>query len=51
MSSRLVNVRLDEQRIRKTRKLRAGGIALSELVREAIDPTDQQFQWPFGNDE
>jgi hypothetical protein len=37
MTSRLVNVRLDEQRIRKARKLRAGGIPLSSLVRDAID--------------
>lgn len=41
MSSRLVNVRLDEQRIRKARKLRAGGIPLSDLIREAID---QQYE-------
>jgi hypothetical protein len=41
MSSRLVNVRLDEQRIRKARKLRAGGIPLSNLVRDAID---QQYE-------
>jgi hypothetical protein len=37
MSSRLVNVRLDETRLRKARRLRAGGIALSDLIREAID--------------
>jgi hypothetical protein len=37
MSSRIVNVRLDEQHIRKARKLRAGGIPLSSLVRAAID--------------
>lgn len=41
MSSRLVNVRLDEQRLRKARKLRAGGIPLSDLIREAID---QQYE-------
>ena len=37
MSSRLVNVRLDEQHILKARKLRAGGIPLSNLLRTAID--------------
>jgi hypothetical protein len=37
MSSRLVNVRLDESRLKKARRLRAGGIALSDLIREAID--------------
>jgi hypothetical protein len=37
MSSRLVNVRLDEERLRKAQKLREGGVALSDLVREAID--------------
>ena len=35
--ARLVNVRLDEQRLRKAAKLRARGVALSDLVREAID--------------
>lgn len=37
MSSRLVNVRLDAERIRKARTLRERGIALSDVVREAID--------------
>ena len=37
MASRLVNVRLDEERLRKARKLRENGIALSDVVREAID--------------
>src|SRR4030095_3940318 len=37
MSSRLVNVRLDENRLRKTKALREMGIALSDLVRTAID--------------
>jgi hypothetical protein len=36
-ASRLVNVRLDEARVRKARTLRARGIALSDVVREAID--------------
>ena len=37
MSSRLINVRLDADRLRKARTLRARGMALSEVVREAID--------------
>ena len=37
MGTRLVNVRLDEERIRKARALRASGIAISDLLREAID--------------
>jgi hypothetical protein len=37
MSSRLVNVRLDEERLRKARALREKGIPLSDLVRTAID--------------
>ena len=37
MNSRLVNVRLDERRLERARRLRARGITLSELVRDAID--------------
>ena len=37
MSSRLVNVRLDADRLRKARILREGGITLSVGGREAID--------------
>ncbi len=37
MASRLVNVRLDEERLRKAQTLRESGVALSDLVREAID--------------
>jgi hypothetical protein len=37
MSSRLVNVRLDADRVRKVQTLRARGVALSDVVREAID--------------
>src|SRR5207248_963705 len=37
MRSRLVNVRLDEARLRKARALRERGIVISDLVREAID--------------
>lgn len=37
MASRLVNVRLDEERVRKVQALRERGVALADLVREAID--------------
>ena len=37
MSSRLVNVRLDEERLRKAKALREKGISLSDLFRTAID--------------
>ena len=37
MKSRLVNVRLDTDRIRKVRTLRERGLGLSDVVREAID--------------
>jgi len=37
MSSRLVNVRLDADRLRKAQRLRERGVALSDVVREAID--------------
>ena len=36
MPSTLVNVRLDEGRLRKVRRLRAHGIAMSDVVREAM---------------
>jgi hypothetical protein len=37
MASRLVNVRLDGDRLRKARALRERGVTLSDVVREAID--------------
>jgi hypothetical protein len=37
MSSRLVNVRLDDERVRKAQTLREHGVTLSDVVREAID--------------
>ena len=43
MSSRLVNVRLDEERLRKARMLREQGLALSDLIREAIDERFEQL--------
>jgi hypothetical protein len=41
---RLVNVRLDAARLRKARALRKRGIALSDVVREAIDARYGQLQ-------
>jgi hypothetical protein len=35
--ARLINVRLDDERAKKARRLRERGIALSDVVREAID--------------
>jgi hypothetical protein len=43
MTGRLVNVRLDEKRLERSRKLRANGMTLSELVREAIDRRYEQL--------
>ena len=37
MASKLINVRLDPERVRKARALRAHGMPLSDVVREAID--------------
>jgi hypothetical protein len=37
MGSQLINVRLDEERLRKARQLREHGVTLSDVVREAID--------------
>ena len=37
MSSRLINVRLDSERVRKARALQERGVKLSDVVREAID--------------
>ncbi len=37
MPTRLYNVRLDDERQRKARRLRAQGITISDVVREAID--------------
>jgi hypothetical protein len=37
MRSRLINVRLDEDRLRKAQTLRESGVTLSDVVREAID--------------
>jgi hypothetical protein len=37
MASRLVNMRLDDARVRKAQALRKRGVSLSSVVREAID--------------
>lgn len=47
MNSRLVNVRLDEQRLERARRLRANGIALSDVVRDAIDRQYEQLVKSF----
>ena len=43
MSSRLVNVRLDEERLRKAHMLRDQGLTLSDVIREAIDERFDQL--------
>ena len=43
MTKRLVNVRLDEQRLERARRLRDNGIALSDLVQDAIDRRYEQL--------
>ena len=43
MASRLVNVRLDEERLRKARLLRERGLALSDVIREALDQRFEQL--------
>jgi hypothetical protein len=44
MSSRLVNVRLDSEHLRKARMLRERGVRLSDVVREAIDERYRQLR-------
>ncbi|MCC7010370.1 MAG: hypothetical protein IT184_16295 [Acidobacteria bacterium] len=46
MGSRLVNVRLDQGRLRKAARLRTRGIALSDLVRDAIDLRYEELTGP-----
>src|SRR5262245_38954842 len=43
MKGRLINVRLDEPRLERARRLRNHGITLSELVRDAIDRQYEQL--------
>ncbi len=44
MKSRLVNVRLDAERVRKAQVLRERGVALSDVVREAIDERFEELR-------
>ena len=44
VKSRLVNVRLDAARLRKALALRERGVALSDVMREAIDERYGQLQ-------
>ena len=44
MGSRLVNVRLDAERLRKAQALRDRGVALSDVVREAIDERFEELR-------
>lgn len=46
MSTRLVNVRLDADRLRKAQTLRKRGVALSDVVREAIDERFAELRQP-----
>lgn len=46
MGSRLVNVRLDEEHQRKARTLREHGIALSDVLRDAIDDRFERLERP-----
>jgi hypothetical protein len=46
MSSRLVNVRLDEERVRRAQTLRERGVTLSDLVRQAIDERFEALRQP-----
>jgi hypothetical protein len=41
-----MNVRLDEERLRKVRRLREHGVAISDLVREAIDERFEALRRP-----
>ena len=43
MNSRLVNVRLDEERLRKAHMLREQGLTLSDVIRQAIDERFDQL--------
>ena len=50
MNSRLINVRLDSERLRKARALRESGIKLSDVVREAIDDRFLRLRPEHGSD-
>jgi Arc/MetJ-type ribon-helix-helix transcriptional regulator len=46
VKTKLVNVRLDEEHLRKVRALRERGVALSDVVRDAIDATYDEVAAP-----
>jgi hypothetical protein len=48
MASKLFNVRLDDKRLRKARKLRESGRNLADVVREAIDTEYSRMAGPRG---
>jgi hypothetical protein len=50
MRSRLINVRLDSEHLRKARMLREHGVRLSDVVREAIDERYLQLRSAPGDD-
>jgi hypothetical protein len=50
MKSRLINVRLDADRLRKAQRLRERGLALSDVVREAIDDRYSKVQFGARSD-
>lgn len=50
MSSRLINVRLDADRLRKALSLRKNGITLSDVVREAIDERYEKLRTTSSKD-
>ena len=47
MRARLLNVRLDDDRLRKVRRLRERGVVLSDVVREAIDRRFDELSEPL----
>jgi len=50
MSSHLINVRLDSERLRRVRTLRERGVRLSDIVRQAIDDRFLQLRSESGAD-
>jgi hypothetical protein len=51
MASRLLNVRLGPDRIRKARRLREAGVSVSEVVRKAINVRFEALDRPLGGRE
>ena len=46
MAGRIVNVRLDEERLRNVQQLRRAGVGLSDRVREGINRGHAQIEKP-----